>query len=137
MCGSCPLGRAAPFILMATQMRSRSRKSEAGFVVSAEVLLIAVILVIGVATGWAKLRDQSIAEVNDSINALDAYKPGYDVFGTRWIVGGAIVGPTPTGPVTATIIQGGSTLVIPPGTTFDGTLSSTYAPAVPGVGETF
>ena len=102
---------------------------------SAEVLLISVIVVIGAITGWVKFRDQSIAEVNDVIGALDAYQPGFEAFGTRWISAGVVLSPTPQ-PITATFVQGGSSLPIPPGEIFT-TLAPEYAPPVSGVGETF
>lgn len=59
-----------------SSFRRPSRRTEAGFVVSAEVLLIAVILVLGLITGWAKLRDQSLAEFKDTLKAIDAYIAG-------------------------------------------------------------
>lgn len=77
-------------------MRRRGR--QAGFVVSAEMMLIALILAIGLITGWVKLRDQSLAEIKDTMAAIDAYLLGsgplWQIGGTRWIVAGAIVEPT-------------------------------------------
>jgi len=76
----------------------KNRNREGGYVVSAEVLLIALILVIGLATGWAKLRDQTLAELKDFMAAVDTYNLGaaplWQTGGTRWIVNGAIVGPS-------------------------------------------
>lgn len=93
-------------------MRARDRSS--GFVVSTEMMLIGLILVVGLATGWAKLRDQSLAEIRDTMAAIDAYilgsGPLWQTGGTRWISTGAactnlslpspcIVGPSNTGAV--------------------------------------
>ena len=76
----------------------------AGYVVSAELMLMGLILAIGLVTGWVKLRDQSLAEFRDSMASVDAYVGGsgelWQVTGTRWIVSGAIVEPSATGPVT-------------------------------------
>jgi hypothetical protein len=74
------------------------RKRQEGFVVSTEIMLIALILVAGLVTGWVKLRDQSLAEIKDSMAAIDAYilgsTPLWQIGGTRWIVGGAVIEPT-------------------------------------------
>jgi hypothetical protein len=79
---------------------------ERGFVVSTEVMLIAIVLVVGIITGWVKLRDQSLSELADTIAAIDAYILGtatlHQIEGTRWITAGAVVDPAPTGPVTET-----------------------------------
>lgn len=79
---------------------------QAGFVVSTELMLIALILTLGLITGWVKLRDQSLAEVKDTMAAIDAYifgsGPLWQVGGTRWIQGGAVVAPGNTGAVTET-----------------------------------
>ncbi|MEY4636370.1 MAG: hypothetical protein RJA55_2168, partial [Acidobacteriota bacterium] len=42
------------------------RSTERGFVMSVEMLLIAVVLAAGLITGWAKLRDQSLSEIADT-----------------------------------------------------------------------
>ncbi len=80
-----------------------SRHPEAGFAVSAEVLLIAVILVVGLITGWVKVRDQSLAEIKDSVNAIDAYvigsTPMFQPYAQQWIVGGVVSCSSVTPPV--------------------------------------
>jgi len=82
------------------------RSTERGFVMSVEMLLIAVVLAAGLITGWAKLRDQSLSEIADTMAAVDAYTFGsaslWQVGGTRWITSGAIVQPSATGTVTET-----------------------------------
>ena len=64
-------------------------KGQAGFVVSTEMMLIALVLVAGLVTGWVKLRDQSLAEIKDTMAAIDAYilgsGPLWQTGGTRWI----------------------------------------------------
>ncbi len=100
---------------------SPNRRKESGFVVSAELLMIAVILLVGLATGWVKLRDQSLAEIRDSISALNAYNVGISTglrpYGTRWIDNtGTVLAPPASGAVTATF----------PGPVAYGTLTLTY-----------
>ena len=72
----------------------RREQREAGFVVSTELMLIALVLAAGLVTGWVKLRDQSLSEIKDSMAAIDAYIQGstplWETGGTRWISGGAI-----------------------------------------------
>lgn len=86
-------------------MDVRSKRSEAGFVISNELLLVAVMLCLGLVTGWVKFRDQSLSEINDSMAAVDAYIQGsaplWQTGGTRWIQSGAILEPGVTGSVVA------------------------------------
>jgi hypothetical protein len=100
----------------------RSRQS--GFVVSGEVLLIAVILVCGLVTGWAKLRDQSLAEIKDSISAIDAYVAGatplFQTYAQPWIAGG-LVSSAPAAPATeenfglsCIVVTGVGCVAVPP-----------------------
>lgn len=52
----------------------KQQKKEAGFIVSAELVLIATILVIGLIVGMVAIRDQLTAEMKDvaeSIGSLD------------------------------------------------------------------
>lgn len=82
----------------------RARHGSSGFVISSEIMLIALVLTLGLITGWVKLRDQSLAEIKDTMAAIDAYIMGsgplWQTGGTRWIVSGAIVEPSTTGGVT-------------------------------------
>jgi len=79
------------------------RGNSSGYVVSAEVFLIALVLGLGMVTGWSKLRDQSLAEVNDTLAAIDAYIQGsqniWNTGGTRWIKSSSIVEPGVLGDV--------------------------------------
>jgi len=72
----------------------RPRRHEAGFAVSSEVLLIGVILVCGLITGWVKLRDQSLAELKDSMAAIDQWVTGsasaLQPYAQPWITGGVV-----------------------------------------------
>ena len=52
-------------------------KCEAGFVVSAELVLIATILVLGVLVGIASVRDQIIQEVGDVAAAISTSVQSY------------------------------------------------------------
>jgi len=62
-----------------------------------------LVLGVGLVTGWVKLRDQSIAELKDSMAAVDAYIQGaanvWQTGGTRWIKNETIIGPDNTGNV--------------------------------------
>ena len=81
--------------------RSSAYEHSRGFVISAELLLMVVVLVLGTFTAWTKLRDQSIAEFHDTAAAIDTYIQGtstlWQTGGTRWIKAGAIVEPAVTG----------------------------------------
>lgn len=74
--------------------KSTPRSSEAGFAVSSEFLLIAVILVCGLITGWVKLRDQSLAEIKDAVAAVDQWIAGSasinQPYAQPWISAGAV-----------------------------------------------
>lgn len=50
---------------------------EAGFVVSAELVLIATILVIGLIVGWATVRDQVVQELGDVAAAISNINQSY------------------------------------------------------------
>jgi hypothetical protein len=69
-----------------------------GFVISVELSLIALVLVLGLVTAWAKLRDQSLSEFVDTMAAVDTYIVGagtlWQTGGTRWIKDGTVVDPT-------------------------------------------
>lgn len=65
---------------------NKNKKGQAGFVITVELLLIVVILVMGLITGFTKLRDQSIAELGDTADAIGAIDQSYKHFGTTWLV---------------------------------------------------
>ena len=74
---------------------NKNKKGQAGFVITVELLLIVVILVMGLVSGWAKVRDQTAAELGDTGDAIGAIDQSYRVMGTQWLLGNG------TGPVGA------------------------------------
>lgn len=64
---------------------NKNKKGQAGFVITVELLLIVVILVMGLITGWTKVRDQSVAELMDTGSAIGAIDQSYINFGTNWL----------------------------------------------------
>ena len=70
--------------------RKARGKKQAGFVVTAELLLITTILVLGLITGWTKVRDQTLAELSDSGAAVGAINQSYTMEGTTWFDNGGV-----------------------------------------------
>lgn len=58
-------------------MLNRLWNDQAGFVVSAELVLIATILVIGLIVGWATVRDQVVQELGDVAAAISDINQSY------------------------------------------------------------
>ena len=58
-------------------MLNRLWNDQAGFVVSAELVLIATILVIGLIVGWATVRDQVLQELGDVAAAISQFNQSY------------------------------------------------------------
>lgn len=58
-------------------MLNRLWNDQAGFVVSAELVLIATILVIGLIVGWATVRDQVMQELGDVAAAISQINQSY------------------------------------------------------------
>ncbi|MFO0902719.1 MAG: hypothetical protein U0939_06950 [Pirellulales bacterium] len=56
-------------------------KDEAGFVVSAELILIATIAVIGLVVGLAAVRDGVTSELSDVAGAIQDVNQSYDING--------------------------------------------------------
>ncbi len=54
---------------------------DAGFIVSIELLFIAVILVIGLVAGWSNLRTAIAEQFTELGNAIQALNPGYAIDG--------------------------------------------------------
>jgi hypothetical protein len=65
-------------------MTMNRKRNQGGFVVTAELLLVSTVLVLGLLTGMTKLRDQTIAELSDSGSAIGAINQSYEVVGTEW-----------------------------------------------------
>ena len=64
----------------------RQRKQE-GFVVSAELIFIVTILVIGLIVGWVAIRNAVVFELHDVAEAVGSLDQGYQYSGTNGLVG--------------------------------------------------
>ena len=62
-------------------MMKKLWKDEAGFVVSAELILIATIAVIGLVVGLAAVRDGITSELSDVAGAIQDVNQSYDIDG--------------------------------------------------------
>ncbi len=56
---------------------------EAGFIVSAELVLIATILVIGLIVGMSEIQNALVAELNDVADAIGGVNQSYSYTGFR------------------------------------------------------
>ncbi len=82
-------------MLRVDAIKKARAKKQAGFIVTAELLLITVILVVGLVTGMTKLRDQTIAELSDTGSAIGSINQSYGVEGTQWTqIGGSEIANT-------------------------------------------
>jgi hypothetical protein len=59
------------------------RKSQKGFIVTIELLLLATILVIGLIVGMVSLRDSVLAELSDMSESIGALNQSYDILGVN------------------------------------------------------
>jgi hypothetical protein len=59
------------------------RKSQRGFIVTIELLLLATILVIGLIVGMVSLRDSVLAELSDVSEAIGALNQSYNILGVN------------------------------------------------------
>ncbi|MEA2162814.1 MAG: hypothetical protein QOK37_941 [Thermoanaerobaculia bacterium] len=59
--------------------KTQSRKKQAGFIVSIELLLLASITVIGLIVGMTNVRDAVLAELSDVSESLGALDQSYNV----------------------------------------------------------
>ena len=62
-------------------MMSKLWKDEAGFVVSAELIFIATLLVIGLVTGWVAVRNAVTSELTEVAQAIGAIDQSYSYCG--------------------------------------------------------
>ena len=69
-------------------MMSKLWKDEAGFVVSAELIFIATLLVIGLVTGWVAVRNAVTSELTEVANAIGALDQSYSYCGKSNCCGG-------------------------------------------------
>lgn len=65
----------------------KKQKKEAGFIVSAELVLVATILVIGMIVGMAVIRDAVTAEMEDVAEAIGAVDQSYNWAGITAVTG--------------------------------------------------
>ena len=70
--------------------RSVRKQSEAGFIVTVELIFIVTIMVIGLLVGWIAVRDATVAELGDVAEAVGALDQGYEYAGTFGDTGMAI-----------------------------------------------
>lgn len=106
--------------------RRRPKNPESGFALSLELLLIALVLVCGLISGWVKFRDSSGAEIKDAVAAIDAYivgvAPVAQPYAQQWITGAGTVGCSPTlSPQPATCVAPVTEIIDPDGTPFAAT----------------
>ena len=62
------------------------KNSKAGFILSAELVMIATILVIGLLVGLVTIRNQMIAELKDTANAIGAVDQSFAFTGTQQLL---------------------------------------------------
>jgi Flp pilus assembly pilin Flp len=62
-------------------MLSKLWKDEAGFVISAELIFVATLLVIGLVTGWVAVRNAVATELTEVANAIGAVDQTYSYSG--------------------------------------------------------
>lgn len=65
-------------------MRRDNKRKQAGFVMTAEVLLVTTVLAIGLITGLVKVRDQALSELVDTGQAVGSIDQSYTLDGTTW-----------------------------------------------------
>lgn len=61
----------------------KHQKKQAGFIVSAELILIATILVIGLIVGLVAVRDATVSELEDVSSAIGALDQSYAFAGVQ------------------------------------------------------
>jgi hypothetical protein len=59
--------------------KAQSRKKQAGFIVSIELLLLASITVIGLIVGMTNVRDSVLAELSDISESIGALDQSYNI----------------------------------------------------------
>lgn len=64
-------------------MLSRLLRDDAGFIVSAELMLIITLMFCTVAVGWAAVRDALVHELNDLSHAIGAMSQTYQITGLQ------------------------------------------------------
>ncbi len=67
----------------------RKVKSQAGFLITIELLFLATILVLGLIVGMVSLRDSVLAELADLSESVGNLNQGYTIFGVQNVAGTA------------------------------------------------
>ena len=93
--------------------KRHTQKKQGGWIVSAELIFVVVILVIGLIVGLIEIRNATIAELHDAAEAIGAVDQSYAYAGT-------------TGPLSDVVTEG---------STFDDPLDNTKGFADTGTGE--
>ncbi|MGH9421595.1 MAG: hypothetical protein ACRD3J_16580 [Thermoanaerobaculia bacterium] len=109
----------------------RSRKSQGGFIVTIELLLLATILVIGLIVGMTNVRDSVLAELSDVSESIGSLNQGYNVAAVINTAGTAAT----AGSAFSDAKDFNGLLPIDSGSGNAG-LELTFTPAPPGISET-
>lgn len=64
------------------------KSKKGGFILSAELVMIATILVIGMLVGLVTVRNQMIAELKDTADAIGAISQSFEFTGTQQMLAG-------------------------------------------------
>jgi hypothetical protein len=75
--------------IMDMSRRPNSRRKQAGFIVTIELLLLATICVIGLIVGMTNVRDSVLAELSDVSESVGALNQGYNVASVANVAGTA------------------------------------------------
>lgn len=67
----------------------RKVKSQAGFIVTIELLVLAAVLVLGLIVGMVSLRDSVLAELADLSESIGNLNQGYMILGVQNVAGTA------------------------------------------------
>ena len=97
---------------------TKKTRNNAGFIVSLELLLISTILVIGLITGLAAVRDATVSELADTAEAINQIDQSYSYDGKdltgEWNRGGGTCRANTAGSVYVDQPEGFQIVCIPP-----------------------
>ena len=60
-----------------------NKRSQGGFIVTIELLVLATVLVLGLIVGWTSLRDSVLAELGDLSESIGALDQSYTILGVQ------------------------------------------------------
>ena len=63
---------------------SKIWNDDAGFIISIELILISTIVVIGLITGLAAVRNAIVSELSDVAGAISSLNQSYSIWFNRW-----------------------------------------------------